>query len=192
LVPYFTKELKKARKPINARSETIARSGMFKAAFAERRCLVPAPRVLPSGATIRTRNTPFAWRASAASRSRSGHLGTVEIAGARDPPDLRNHHHGCQPPARRYSGPPVIIEPKDWPLWLGEAEGDPGSLLRPAPEDVMRVWPVGLGVDMAVAAVAALEAEVDQRHVAAAGVEFIDENGGGPGVRLRKRQQKKG
>jgi hypothetical protein len=25
-----------------------------------------------------------------------------------------------------------------------------------------------------------------------AGVEFIDENGGGPGVRLRKRQQKKG
>ena len=25
----------------------------------------------------------------------------------------------------------------------------------------------------------------------AAGVEFIDENGGGPGVRLRKRQQQK-
>jgi hypothetical protein len=25
-----------------------------------------------------------------------------------------------------------------------------------------------------------------------AGVEFIDENGGGPGVQLRKRQQKKG
>ena len=43
----------------------------------------------------------------------------------------------------------------------------------------MRVWPVGLGVDMAV--VAALEAEVDQRHVAAAGVELIDENGGGLG-----------
>ena len=43
LVPYFTKDLKKARKPINARSETIAKSGMFKAAFTERRCLVPAP-----------------------------------------------------------------------------------------------------------------------------------------------------
>ena len=25
-----------------------------------------------------------------------------------------------------------------------------------------------------------------------AGIEFIEENGGGPGVRLRKRQQKKG
>jgi len=42
LVPSFTKNLKTARKPINARSETVATSGMFKAAFAKRRCLVPA------------------------------------------------------------------------------------------------------------------------------------------------------
>jgi hypothetical protein len=33
----------------------------------------------------------------------------------------------------------VIIERKDWPLWLGEADGDPGSLLRPAPEDVTAI-----------------------------------------------------
>jgi transcriptional regulator with XRE-family HTH domain len=31
-----------------------------------------------------------------------------------------------------------------------------------------------------------------RRALEAAGVDFIDENGGGPGVRLRKRQQKKG
>ncbi len=30
-----------------------------------------------------------------------------------------------------------------------------------------------------------------QKALESAGVEFIDENGGGPGVRLRKRQQKK-
>src|SRR4249920_3442407 len=42
LVPYFTKDLKKARKPINSRSETIATAGMFREAFARRRCLVPA------------------------------------------------------------------------------------------------------------------------------------------------------
>jgi putative SOS response-associated peptidase YedK len=40
LVPY-SKDLKRACKPINARSETVATSGMFKAAFAKRRCLVP-------------------------------------------------------------------------------------------------------------------------------------------------------
>jgi len=31
-----------------------------------------------------------------------------------------------------------------------------------------------------------------QQALEGAGVEFIDENGGGPGVRLRKRHQKKG
>ena len=30
----------------------------------------------------------------------------------------------------------------DWPIWLGEVEGDPTTLLRPAPEDVLRLWPV--------------------------------------------------
>jgi transcriptional regulator with XRE-family HTH domain len=33
--------------------------------------------------------------------------------------------------------------------------------------------------------------DVIRRAFEAAGVEFIDENGGGPGVRLRKRHQKK-
>jgi putative SOS response-associated peptidase YedK len=42
LMPYFTKDLKKARKPINARSETVATSEIFRAAFAKCRCLVPA------------------------------------------------------------------------------------------------------------------------------------------------------
>ena len=34
--------------------------------------------------------------------------------------------------------------------------------------------------------------DVIRRALESAGVEFIDENGGGPGVRLRKRQPKKG
>jgi transcriptional regulator with XRE-family HTH domain len=33
--------------------------------------------------------------------------------------------------------------------------------------------------------------EALQRTFEAAGIEFIDENGGGPGVRLKKRQQKR-
>ena len=42
LIPSWTTDLKQARKPINARSETAATSGMFKAALAARHCLVPA------------------------------------------------------------------------------------------------------------------------------------------------------
>lgn len=37
---------------------------------------------------------------------------------------------------------PVILEEADWPVWLGEREGDLASLLRPAQEDVLRLWPV--------------------------------------------------
>jgi putative SOS response-associated peptidase YedK len=41
---------------------------------------------------------------------------------------------------------PVIIERGDWPLWLGEVDGDPASLLRPAPEGILRTWQVGKAV----------------------------------------------
>src|SRR5215471_5979235 len=70
LVPYFTKDLTKARKPINARSESIATSGMFRDALARRRCLVPAPvyyewRDDPDGKTpfavARVDGEPFAF-----------------------------------------------------------------------------------------------------------------------------------
>ena len=43
LVPISRRTLKKARKPINARDDNVAKSGMFREAFAKRRCLVPAP-----------------------------------------------------------------------------------------------------------------------------------------------------
>ena len=65
LVPYFTKDLKKARKPINARSETIAKSGMFKAAFAEPAALCRPPPTT-NGGTIQTARRRSPWRASTA------------------------------------------------------------------------------------------------------------------------------
>ena len=41
---------------------------------------------------------------------------------------------------------PVVLEPVDWPLWLGQTEGDPGSLLRPSAAG-FRFWPVGPAVN---------------------------------------------
>jgi putative SOS response-associated peptidase YedK len=37
---------------------------------------------------------------------------------------------------------PVILESVDWPTWLGEVEGDAVALLRPAADEVLKVWPV--------------------------------------------------
>ncbi len=42
LRPRWVKDAKGAREPINARAETVASSPMFREAYAERRCLVPA------------------------------------------------------------------------------------------------------------------------------------------------------
>ena len=42
---------------------------------------------------------------------------------------------------------PVILEPSDWPTWLGEVEGAPAALMRPAGEDVLKVWPVSKQVN---------------------------------------------
>lgn len=36
---------------------------------------------------------------------------------------------------------PAIIGPEDWPLWLGETDGDPAALLRPLPAGLLEVAP---------------------------------------------------
>ena len=42
---------------------------------------------------------------------------------------------------------PIIIERADWAMWLGEAEGDPQTLLRPLPANRLRLWPVSRAVN---------------------------------------------
>jgi putative SOS response-associated peptidase YedK len=38
---------------------------------------------------------------------------------------------------------PLILEEKDWPLWLGEAQGDPAALPQAARDDSLVLRPVG-------------------------------------------------
>ena len=42
---------------------------------------------------------------------------------------------------------PVILEPDTWPAWLGENAGDALGLMRPARDDVLRLWPVSRAVN---------------------------------------------
>ena len=42
---------------------------------------------------------------------------------------------------------PMVIEEADWPVWLGEAEGDPAALLRPPACGTLRIWPVSRKVN---------------------------------------------
>jgi putative SOS response-associated peptidase YedK len=148
LLPYFTKDPALARRPINARAETVASSGMFKAAFARRRCLVPADafyewQVIDGGkqpyAVARVDGQPMAFagiwdgfRSPDGTVTRSFAIITTG-ANAR----LAAIHERM----------PVVLEPQDWPTWLGETECDPAPLLRASAEDVLKVWPVGRQVN---------------------------------------------
>ena len=134
LVPHFTKELKACKRPINARAETIATSGMFRGALAARRCLVPADafyewKAVADGkqpyAIARTDGAPLAfaglWEGW---RSPEGEtLRTFTIATTTASPDMEGLHDRM----------PVILEPEAWPMCLGEEPGDHAALLRPAP-----------------------------------------------------------
>jgi putative SOS response-associated peptidase YedK len=42
---------------------------------------------------------------------------------------------------------PVVLEPADWAVWLGEDAGDPIALMRPAGDDVLHLWPVSRAVN---------------------------------------------
>jgi hypothetical protein len=133
LVPHFTTDLTTARKPINARSETAAKTPMFRDALARRRCLIPADafyewtgegKTKQAHAAARTDGAPMAlaglwegWRHPNGTILRSFTILTTEACAT-----LQALHHRMA----------VVLEPNDWPLWLGEQEGDPLPLLRPS------------------------------------------------------------
>ena len=149
LLPSWTKYPKAAQKPINARAETVARLPTFRDAYAKRRAIVPVrafyewrrepdqPKV--PFAIARADGTPLAlaglwegWKGADGEVVRTFCLLTTE---ANRP--MQAVHHRM----------PVILEPDDWPLWLGEQDGDVDALLRPAADDVLRLWPISTAVN---------------------------------------------
>lgn len=147
-IPFTTKDLKTARKPINARAETAAGSGMFRAALARRRCLIPVDafyewRDEPGGkqpyAVARRDGAPAAlagiwesWRAPDGEVIRSFAILTTAANATM---------------AALHQRMPVVVEASDWPVWLGEADGAAAALLRTADDRVLDVWPVGRAVN---------------------------------------------
>lgn len=141
-VPAWAKELPKVR-PINARAETVAASGLFRGSLARRRCLVPAdgfyewkgnkPPKQPY--LIRMRDgSPFAfaglwdrWRAPGGAAP----IDTFTIL-TTAPNELMAAIHNRMP---------VIIPAGRYRDWL-EGDGAPDELLRPYPSHGMEAFPV--------------------------------------------------
>ena len=148
LVPHFPKDLKAARKPINARAETVASSGMFRGAFASRRCIVPADlfyewKAEPGGkqpfAIGRRDGRPLAlgglwesWKQPDGTLLRTYAIITT-VANE----DMAGLHDRM----------PLVLEEQAWAAWLGEDAASATTLLRAAPAATLRMWPVSRAVN---------------------------------------------
>jgi len=149
LIPYYEKDPKGGRRPINARAETVTTSGLFRAAFARRRCLVPADAFYEWQKRPDGTKQPYAiarqdgevmafaglwegWKAPDGEIWRTFVIVTTDANG-----EMSALHDRM----------PVILERADWPVWLGEIEGDPATLLHPAPDHTLRKWPVSRAVN---------------------------------------------
>jgi len=151
LIPTWEKDLTKARKPINAKSETVADLPSFRAAFRQRRCLIPADgfyewkqeggRKQPVYIAMKD-GEPFAfaglwehWEKPDQEPIDSCVLLTTE------PNELLVQVHNRMP---------VILEPKNYDLWLDPDLQEVSrlkTLLLSYPPDQMTVYPVNLRVN---------------------------------------------
>jgi putative SOS response-associated peptidase YedK len=148
LVPHWAKDPKAIRMTINARGETIATTPMFRDAYARRRCLVPADafyewQALADGpkqpwAIARADGQPLVfagvwegWRGADGAVVRSYAIVTTAANATLAPIHDRM---------------PVVLEPDAWPLWLGETDGDPSTLIGPSAV-AFRTWHVSAAVN---------------------------------------------
>jgi putative SOS response-associated peptidase YedK len=124
---------------INARADSIAVKPAFRAAVRERRCIVPASGFYEwtkgeDGARLpwyiaRADGAPLALAAIWQVWERGeAPLATVALVTTEAGRAMAAIHHRM----------PVVLEPADWPLWLGEAGHGAAALMRPAGEAVLR------------------------------------------------------
>ncbi len=129
---------------INARADTVAQKPAFREAIRQRRCILPASGFYewsagPDGSRLpwyitRTDGQPMAFGALYSPWCDIDSLATVTVEGG---PNMAGIH----------DREPVILEPADWPLWLGEAGHGAALLMKPTAKGVLRAHRVDTAVN---------------------------------------------
>jgi len=122
---------------INARGETLADKPAFRSACRTRRCLIISTGFYewtksPTGARLpwyihRRDAAPIAFAAVWQDWGIEETQATCAIVTVAANQNLSAIHHRM----------PVVLEPKDWPMWLGETGKGAATLMRPGPEDIL-------------------------------------------------------
>ena len=153
LVPSWAKDAKGAARLINARRETVEVKPAFRAAYARRRCLLPAdgyyewqrdgtakqPWFLTSrdGAPLAMAGLYEVWSPPGPDSEGRERLWTCTIITTSAPDELGEIHDRT----------PLLVPPADWARWLDPEVPDPGEgLLVPGVPGVLDAWPVSPAV----------------------------------------------
>jgi putative SOS response-associated peptidase YedK len=150
LIPHRCEDPMGGRKPINAKTETIATLPMFRDAYAKRRCIVPVDGF-------------FEWRAIKGARAKQPYAIAMKdgspfgLAGIwenwRNPTtsEWERTFAIITVPSNELVGQihdrmPAILEPKSYNRWLGP-EPDPRDLLMTYASEPMTMWPISTRVN---------------------------------------------
>jgi putative SOS response-associated peptidase YedK len=151
LVPSWAKDPGIGSRMLNARAESLAEKPAFRAAFARRRCLVPA-------------DGWFEWTPKAHEKGKQAYFmtpagggglvfaGLWEVWGSGE-----DRLYTCTVVTTASFGPlaavhdrmPLVLPPERWAAWLGEEDAEPAALLAPSPlrlVDEVEIRPVGAAV----------------------------------------------
>jgi putative SOS response-associated peptidase YedK len=148
LIPYWNNDPKGGRKPINAKSETVATLPTFREAYRKRRCILPVDGFYEWQA-VKGAKQPYAIAMKDGA--------PFGIAGIwenwKDPSTqewvrtfavLTTSANALV--ARIHDRMPAILKPADYERWLG-IEPDPRELLAPFPPEPMIMWPISMRVN---------------------------------------------
>jgi putative SOS response-associated peptidase YedK len=148
LVPNWCSDPKGGRKPINAKSETVARLPAFRDAYRSRRCILPVDGFYEWLAAKHGKQ-PYAI----AMKDRSPFGIAALWENWKDPATaewVRTFVVLTAPAndlvARIHDGMPAILKPADYVRWLSP-EPDPHDLLVPFPSEPMTMWPISTRVN---------------------------------------------
>lgn len=129
---------------INARSDTVAAKPAFREAIRARRCIVPASGFYEwTEGPAKSRLPYYITRSDGAPMAlaglwqRWGDLVTCAVVSTEAGPGMAGIH----------DREPVILDPADWPLWLGEAGHGAATLMKPTPPGVLKMHRVDVAVN---------------------------------------------
>jgi putative SOS response-associated peptidase YedK len=151
LIPYWCKDARGGRKPINAKAETVTSLPTFRDAYKRRRCLVPIDNF-------------FEWKAIKGLKPKQPYAIGLKSG---EPFALAGIWENWQRPgtdewvrsfavittnanelvANIHDRMPVIISPENYDRWLSPLDPDPRDLLVPFLAEPMAMWPISTRVN---------------------------------------------